>query len=166
MTTKKDKRSRSEPVHLTEKFTRAIDYARQIHVETRKKTLVPYMAHLMGVAALVIAENGYVDFPENHGWKSWVQMSFGSVDLPTFRSRDLEPHLCNQRRRSPSVGPDLNRAACQRPVDVAIPSRVGNRETEPNLGSSQPSTKVTFSETVLFSRMNLAIFLLLAVRPN
>jgi (p)ppGpp synthase/HD superfamily hydrolase len=59
MTTKKDKRDTSEPLHLTEKFTRAVDYARQIHIETRKKTPVPYMAHLMGVAALVMGENGY-----------------------------------------------------------------------------------------------------------
>jgi (p)ppGpp synthase/HD superfamily hydrolase len=63
MRTKKNKKSTSKPLHLTEKFTRAVDYARQIHVENRKETLVPYMAHLMGVAALVMGENGYVDFP-------------------------------------------------------------------------------------------------------
>ncbi len=36
MRTKKDKRSTSKPLHLTEKFTRAGDYARQVHVENRK----------------------------------------------------------------------------------------------------------------------------------
>jgi len=34
-----------------------------------------------------------------------------------------------------------------------------NRETRPNPASSQPSTKVTFNETILFSTMNLAVFL-------
>jgi (p)ppGpp synthase/HD superfamily hydrolase len=50
-------------LHLTARFTRAIDYARQVHVNCRKGTSVPYMAHLLGVASLVIGENGYVHFP-------------------------------------------------------------------------------------------------------
>lgn len=41
-----------------------------------------------------------------------------------------------------------------------------NRETGPNPGSSQPSTKVTFNKTIVFSRMILAVFLPLAVRSN
>ena len=50
-------------LHLTARFTRAIDYARQVHVNYRKGTSVPYMAHLMGVASLVMGESGYVHFP-------------------------------------------------------------------------------------------------------
>jgi (p)ppGpp synthase/HD superfamily hydrolase len=50
-------------LHLTARFTRAIDYARQVHVNYRKGTSVPYMTHLMGVASLVMGENGQVDFP-------------------------------------------------------------------------------------------------------
>jgi (p)ppGpp synthase/HD superfamily hydrolase len=50
-------------LHLTARFTRAIDYARQVHVNYRKGTSVPYMAHLLGVASLVMGENGYVPFP-------------------------------------------------------------------------------------------------------
>jgi (p)ppGpp synthase/HD superfamily hydrolase len=50
-------------LHLTARFTRAIDYARQVHVNYRKATKVPYMAHLMGVASLVMGESGYVHFP-------------------------------------------------------------------------------------------------------
>jgi (p)ppGpp synthase/HD superfamily hydrolase len=46
------------PLILTERFTRAIDYARQLHTETRKGTRVPYMAHLLGVASLVMGEAG------------------------------------------------------------------------------------------------------------
>lgn len=48
---------------LTERFTGAIDYARKIHTERRKGTDVPYMAHLLGVASLVMGEVGYVSFP-------------------------------------------------------------------------------------------------------
>jgi (p)ppGpp synthase/HD superfamily hydrolase len=50
-------------LHLTVRFTAAIDYARQVHVDYRKETIVPYMAHLIGVASFVMGENGYVDFP-------------------------------------------------------------------------------------------------------
>ena len=50
-------------LHLTARFTRAIDYARQVHVNYRKATSVPYMAHLIGVASLVMGESGYVNFP-------------------------------------------------------------------------------------------------------
>jgi GTP pyrophosphokinase len=50
-------------LHLTNRFTRAIDYARQVHVDNRKGTSVPTMAHLLGVAALVMGESGHVHFP-------------------------------------------------------------------------------------------------------
>jgi (p)ppGpp synthase/HD superfamily hydrolase len=40
-----------------------VDYARIVHVGTRKSTEVPYMAHLLGVALLVIGEVGHVPFP-------------------------------------------------------------------------------------------------------
>ena len=43
---------------LTERFTRAVDYARQLHTECRKGTRIPYMAHLLGVASLVMGETG------------------------------------------------------------------------------------------------------------
>jgi (p)ppGpp synthase/HD superfamily hydrolase len=47
---------------MTARFTAAVEYARQIHTGTRKGTQVPYMAHLLGVAALVMAETGHVPF--------------------------------------------------------------------------------------------------------
>jgi (p)ppGpp synthase/HD superfamily hydrolase len=49
-------------LHLTDRFTRAIDYARQVHVNYRKGTSVPFMAHLLGVASLVMGESGHVRF--------------------------------------------------------------------------------------------------------
>src|ERR1700722_2350323 len=49
-------------LHLTYRFSRAVDYARQVHVSYRKGSNVPYMAHLLGVAALVLAECGHVPF--------------------------------------------------------------------------------------------------------
>jgi (p)ppGpp synthase/HD superfamily hydrolase len=41
---------------LTERFTEAVEYARRLHTEYRKGTGIPYMAHLIGVAALVMGE--------------------------------------------------------------------------------------------------------------
>jgi (p)ppGpp synthase/HD superfamily hydrolase len=47
---------------LTPRFTQAVDYARETHTSTRKGTQVPYMAHLLGVASLVMGEIGHVPF--------------------------------------------------------------------------------------------------------
>jgi GTP pyrophosphokinase len=43
---------------LSNRFTKAVDYARQLHTEFRKGTRIPYMAHLLGVTAIVMAEAG------------------------------------------------------------------------------------------------------------
>ena len=53
----------SGQLHLTSRFTSAIEYARHIHIEHRKGTEVPYMAHLLGVASLVMGEAGHAGFP-------------------------------------------------------------------------------------------------------
>lgn len=43
---------------LTDRFTHAVEYARRLHTEFRKGTRIPYMAHLLGVASLVLSETG------------------------------------------------------------------------------------------------------------
>ncbi len=48
----------SSRLKLTKRFTEAVEYARQLHTEYRKGTDIPYMAHLIGVAALVMGEAG------------------------------------------------------------------------------------------------------------
>jgi (p)ppGpp synthase/HD superfamily hydrolase len=53
----------TEQLYLTGRFTSAVDYARKVHTERRKGTDVPYMAHLLGVASLVMGEVGYVRLP-------------------------------------------------------------------------------------------------------
>jgi (p)ppGpp synthase/HD superfamily hydrolase len=53
----------AEALHLTDRFTRAVDYARVLHIEQRKGTNIPFMAHLLGVASLVMGEVGQVPFP-------------------------------------------------------------------------------------------------------
>ena len=53
----------SGQLHLTSRFTSAIEYARILHIERRKGTDVPYMAHLLGVASLVMGEAGHTGFP-------------------------------------------------------------------------------------------------------
>src|ERR1017187_8150205 len=50
-------------LHLTSRFTSAIDYARILHIERRKGTDVPYMAHLLGVASLVMGYAGHTSCP-------------------------------------------------------------------------------------------------------
>jgi (p)ppGpp synthase/HD superfamily hydrolase len=49
-------------LYLGDRFLRAVQYARDLHIENRKGTDVPYMSHLLGVASLVMGECGYVDF--------------------------------------------------------------------------------------------------------
>ncbi len=53
----------NEQLHLTSRFTSAVDYARHIHINRRKGTEIPYMAHLLGVAAIVMGESGLAGFP-------------------------------------------------------------------------------------------------------
>ena len=49
-------------LYLGDRFLRAVQYARDLHIENRKGTDVPYMAHLLGVASLVMGECGYAEF--------------------------------------------------------------------------------------------------------
>jgi (p)ppGpp synthase/HD superfamily hydrolase len=57
------KNNETEYLHLSIRFTSAMDYARHIHIERRKGTGVPYMAHLLGVASLVMGEAGHAAIP-------------------------------------------------------------------------------------------------------
>jgi (p)ppGpp synthase/HD superfamily hydrolase len=50
-------------LHLGDRFSRAVDYARILHIERRKGSDIPSMAHLLGVASLVLGEAGHVPFP-------------------------------------------------------------------------------------------------------
>lgn len=45
-------------LRLSGRFTKAVEYARELHTEFRKGTRIPYMAHLLGVASLVLGEAG------------------------------------------------------------------------------------------------------------
>ena len=53
----------TQQLHLTGRFTSAVDYARHLHIERRKGTDILYMAHLLGVASLVMGEAGHAGFP-------------------------------------------------------------------------------------------------------
>ncbi len=50
-------------LHFTDRLTRAVDYARVLHIEKRKGTGIPYMAHLFGVASLVMGEAALTGAP-------------------------------------------------------------------------------------------------------
>jgi (p)ppGpp synthase/HD superfamily hydrolase len=53
----------SPPLHFTDRLCKAVDYARILHIERRKGTGIPYMAHLFGVASLVMGEAGLACLP-------------------------------------------------------------------------------------------------------
>jgi (p)ppGpp synthase/HD superfamily hydrolase len=55
----------TKQLYLSERFTEAVDYARTLHIERRKGTDIPYMAHLLGVAALVMGEAGHAPVTED-----------------------------------------------------------------------------------------------------
>jgi (p)ppGpp synthase/HD superfamily hydrolase len=48
---------------LSSWFTTAVDYARHLHIETRKGSDAPSMAHLLGVTSLVMGECGHAPVP-------------------------------------------------------------------------------------------------------
>lgn len=51
-----------QPAILSDRFVRAVDYAMVIHAtQVRKGTAVPYLAHLLGVASLVLEADGDED---------------------------------------------------------------------------------------------------------
>jgi (p)ppGpp synthase/HD superfamily hydrolase len=55
----------AKQLHLSDRFAKAVDYARILHIERRKGTDIPYMAHLLGVAALVLGEAGHASVTED-----------------------------------------------------------------------------------------------------
>jgi hypothetical protein len=65
----------AEFLHLTDRFSHAIDYARQVHVNYRKGTSVPYMAHLLGVAGDVHCDHcpDIEDDPDGRGMLPWCR---------------------------------------------------------------------------------------------
>jgi (p)ppGpp synthase/HD superfamily hydrolase len=84
-------------LHLTARFTHAIDYARQLHVNYRKGTCVPYMAHLLGVASLVMGESGHVSFSVTEDMVIGALLHDAVEDeggLP--RLRDIEVNFGNE----------------------------------------------------------------------
>jgi hypothetical protein len=112
------------PVQLTPHFTQAVDYARQVHVELRKGTQVPYMAHLLGVASLVLGESGHLPFPvtedtviaallhdavEDEGKSSYVERLWNeppetllvSVADKLYNARDSNPRRMGMLQQVP-----------------------------------------------------------------
>jgi (p)ppGpp synthase/HD superfamily hydrolase len=53
----------TRPLHFTHRLAQAVEYARILHIERRKGTGIPYMAHLFGVASLVMGESGLTGAP-------------------------------------------------------------------------------------------------------
>jgi GTP pyrophosphokinase len=129
----------AQQLHLSNRFTQAVDYARILHIERRKGTDIPYLAHLLGVASLVMAESGHVQFPvsedmviaallhdtvEGHGGATRlrdVELNFGSnVARMVAALSDTLAEDPNQKedweRRKQAY---LDRL-CHEPVDVQL----------------------------------------------
>jgi (p)ppGpp synthase/HD superfamily hydrolase len=72
-----------DATQLTERFTRAVDMARTIHKDdVRKGTKIPYLAHLLSVAAIVLEHGGSEDdaiaallhdTAEDHGGRQTIE---------------------------------------------------------------------------------------------
>jgi (p)ppGpp synthase/HD superfamily hydrolase len=90
----------SPRVTLTSRFTRAVDYAREVHTGLRKGTRVPYLAHLLGVVSLVLGESGHVPFPVSEDMAIAALLHDAVEDaggLP--RLRDIEAKFGNDVAR-------------------------------------------------------------------
>ncbi len=118
---------------LTERFDQAITYARHLHREQRRKgTDVPYVAHLLAVAALVLEDGGdedqaiaalLHDAVEDHGGLETleeirgrfgdrvagiVKMCSDSLENPRPPWRERKEHYIEQLRHA---GPDVQRVS-------------------------------------------------------
>ena len=51
-------KEQKDGLRLSGRFTKAVEYARELQTEFRKGTSIPYMAHLLGVASFVMGEAG------------------------------------------------------------------------------------------------------------
>jgi (p)ppGpp synthase/HD superfamily hydrolase len=88
------------PLLLSSRFTNAVDYARRIHTEYRKGTVVPYMAHLLGVAALVMGEAGETHVPVTEDMVIAAILHDAAEDHGGLtRLKDIENHFGNEVAR-------------------------------------------------------------------
>jgi GTP pyrophosphokinase len=84
----------TKQLHLTTRFTSAVDYARHIHIEQRKGSDIPYMAHLLGVASLVMGETGHAGFPVTEDMVIAAPLHDAAEDHGGFRRlEDIEENF-------------------------------------------------------------------------
>jgi (p)ppGpp synthase/HD superfamily hydrolase len=89
-----------QPLLLSGRFTSAVDYARRVHTEYRKGTVVPYMAHLLGVAALVMGETGETDVPVTEDMVIAAILHDAAEDHGGLtRLKDIEHHFGSEVAR-------------------------------------------------------------------
>jgi (p)ppGpp synthase/HD superfamily hydrolase len=89
-----------QPLLLSGRFTSAVDYARRIHTEYRKGTVVPYIAHLLGVAALVMGETGETHVPVTEDMVIAAILHDAAEDHGGLtRLKDIEHHFGSEVAR-------------------------------------------------------------------
>jgi (p)ppGpp synthase/HD superfamily hydrolase len=130
----------TKQLHLTASFTSAVDYARHIHIERRKGTDIPYMAHLLGVASLVMGEAGHAGFPVTEDMVIAALLHDAAEDQGGLRRlQDIEQNF------GPNVARMVGRSA-NKPISK------GFAESQLTSGSSpSPTRSITqeqFSKTI------------------
>jgi GTP pyrophosphokinase len=76
------------PTQLTDRFRQALDYAFELHAsQVRKGTGVPYVSHLLGVAGLVLEDNGDEDEAIAALLHDAVEDQGGAPTLEAIRAR-------------------------------------------------------------------------------
>ena len=121
---------------LTERFTHAVDYARVLHAaDVRKATTIPYFAHVMAVAAIVLEHGGSEDQAiaallhdagEDHGGAARVadiSAEFGDVvaDIVAACSDDLPTKGQTKRLWSDRKSEYIARLQTE-PLDIVLVS--------------------------------------------
>jgi (p)ppGpp synthase/HD superfamily hydrolase len=144
---------KDQQLHLTDRFTRAVDYARHLHIERRKGTNIPSLAHLLGVASLVMGEAGNVDFPVTE------DMVIAALLHDVVEDHGGEPRLENIRQNfglevarmveglSDSLVEDSSQKADWETRKAAYLERLGNEPTDVRLISA--ADKLYNARTIL-----------------
>ena len=103
---------------LTERFDRALLYATHVHGgQVRKATSVPYIAHLLGVAATVLEYNGSEDMAIAALLHDAVEDQGGEPRLSDIRNRcdrvivrsDRTPSSTRQPASTKKIGTPVRR---------------------------------------------------------
>ena len=164
-------------VTLDRKFTRAIDFACASHAgQTRKGTTVPYAAHLLGVASLVLEDGGtqteaiaallHDSIEDTSITERDVRKRFGRkvarivaacTDVPTAkRGRKKKPAKSGKARRAKETRRDATNWRQRNSTPLAATTR--SRRTRRILRRTRPTPTRAPRERIAQSRKRIQFF--------